>query len=109
MDDRFLDRRSCLKLAAPPMLPPMAEAQTQPVPIIDSHIHLFDTTRPQGVPYPNKNNPKIYKPALPAGYRAIAEPFGVVGAIEVEASPWIEDNLWVLETCDKDTIMVGMI
>jgi predicted TIM-barrel fold metal-dependent hydrolase len=34
---------------------------------------------------------------------------GIVGAIEVEASPWIEDNLWVLEVEEKDPMMVGMI
>ena len=32
-----------------------------------------------------------------------------MGAIEVEASPWIEDNLWVLEVEEKDPMMVGAI
>ncbi|MEO8129173.1 MAG: amidohydrolase family protein, partial [Bryobacteraceae bacterium] len=36
-------------------------------------------------------------------------PAGIVGAIEIEASPWIEDNLWVLETIAPDTTMVGTI
>ena len=40
-------------------------AQPAPIPIIDTHIHLFDTTRPQGVPYPDKNNATLYQPALP--------------------------------------------
>lgn len=84
-------------------------AQPAPIPIIDTHIHLFDTTRPQGVPYPNKNDAKLYQPALPERYRKIAQPLGVVGAIEIEASPWIEDNLWVLEVAGKDTIMVGTV
>src|ERR1700732_4035585 len=84
-------------------------AQPAPIPIIDAHIHLFDTTRPQGVPYPDKNNVKLYQPALPDRYRKIAQPLGVVGAIEIEASPWIEDNLWVLEVAAKDTIMVGTV
>ena len=53
-----------------------------PYPIIDSHIHFFDSSRPQGVPY-GAGRP----PALPEVYRFIAEPLGVVGAIEVEASP----------------------
>ena len=34
---------------------------------------------------------------------------GIAGAIEVEASPWMEDNLWVLEVEEKDTLMVGTI
>ena len=33
----------------------------------------------------------------------------MVGAIKVEASPWIEDNLWVLEVAQRDPIMVGVI
>lgn len=80
-----------------------------PVPIIDTHIHLFDTTRPQGVPYPDKNNATLYQPALPARYRKIAQPLGVVGAIEVEASPWIEDNLWVLDIAAQDQLIVGTV
>ncbi len=84
-------------------------AQQAPVPIIDTHIHLFDTTRPQGVPYPDKNNATLYQPASPERYRKIALPLGIVGAIEVEASPWIEDNLWVLDVAAKDTIIVGTV
>ncbi len=80
-----------------------------PYPIIDAHIHLFDTTRPQGVPYPGKDNATLYRPALPERYRKFAQPLGVVGAIEIEASPWIEDNLWVLEVAGKDSIMVGTV
>jgi len=84
-------------------------AQPPPIPIIDAHIHLFDTTRPQGVPYPDKNNATLYQPAFPERYRKIAQPLGVVGAIEIEASPWIEDNLWVLDVAAKDTIIVGTV
>ena len=84
-----------------------AEAQPPPVPIIDCHIHLFDQTRPQGAPY--SAAPGNTEPALPARYRKLAVPLGIVGAIEVEASPWIEDNLWVLEVEEKDPMMVGTI
>ncbi len=84
-----------------------AEAQAAPVPIIDCHIHLFDQTRPQGAPY--SASPRNTEPALPARYRKLASPLGIVGAIEIEASPWIEDNLWVLEVEQKDPMMVGTI
>jgi predicted TIM-barrel fold metal-dependent hydrolase len=83
------------------------EAQTPPIPIIDCHIHLFDQTRPQGAPY--SGGGANTEPALPARYRKLASPLGVVGAIEIEASPWIEDNLWVLEVEENDRIMVGTI
>lgn len=80
-----------------------------PVPIIDTHIHLFDPTRAQGVPWPPKDNATLYRPALPARYRALAGPLGVTGAIEVECSPWLEDNQWVLDVAAKDTIVVGTV
>jgi len=85
------------------------EAATAAFPVIDTHIHLFDTTRPGGVPWPPKTNAVLYKPALPPRYRKLAMPHGVVGAIEVEASPLLEDNQWVLDVCRKDTIMLGTV
>ncbi len=79
------------------------------VPIIDTHIHLFDPTRKQGIPWPPKDNAKLYKPALPDRYRKMVTPLGVVGAIKVEASPWVEDNQWVLDLIAKDPIIVGIV
>jgi L-fuconolactonase len=103
-----LDRRSFVAALAATMAETL-DAQSTPVPIIDAHIHLYDPTRPQGVPYPNKDNPVVYVPTLPERYRKVVESQGIVGAIEIEASPWIEDNLWVLEVCEKEPIMVGTI
>jgi len=84
-------------------------AEPASVPIIDTHIHLFDTTRAQGVPWPDKNDKVLYRPALPDRYRRVTKGLGVVGAIEVEASPWLEDNQWVLDIAAKDTIIVGTV
>jgi predicted TIM-barrel fold metal-dependent hydrolase len=83
-------------------------AAEHPIPIIDAHIHLFDASRPQGAPY---KGPKEFTRhiSLPAAYRKLAAPLGIEGAIAVEASPWVEDNLWLLETAQTDTIMVGVI
>ena len=36
-------------------------------------------------------------------------PGRIVGAIEVEASPWVEDNLWILEQMQVDPLFVGTI
>jgi L-fuconolactonase len=83
------------------------DTPTQAIPIIDCHIHLFDQTRPQGAPY--SGGGKNTEPALPPRYRKLAEPLGIVGAIEIEASPWIEDNLWVLEVEQTDSMMLGTI
>jgi L-fuconolactonase len=83
-------------------------AAQSPIPIIDTHIHLFDPTRPQGVPWPPKDA-IFYKPTYPKQLREVSRGLGVVGAIEVECSPWFDDNQWVLDVCEKDTIMVGYI
>ncbi len=79
------------------------------IPIIDSHIHLFDPGRPQGVPWPSKDNAILYKPALPDRYRSIAAPLGVKGAIVIECSPWLDDNEWVLKVAASDRIVVGTV
>jgi predicted TIM-barrel fold metal-dependent hydrolase len=91
-------------------LPTDVPAQTPSIPIIDTHIHLFDPTRPQGAPYSGPRVPGVAPiPAYPDRYRTLAAPLGSVGAIKVEASPWVEDNLWVLEIAQRDTIIVGVI
>ncbi|MFN7925542.1 MAG: amidohydrolase family protein [Bryobacteraceae bacterium] len=87
----------------------LCAAAAAPIPIIDTHIHLFDPTRPQGIPWPPKTNEKLYKPALPERYRKLTAGLGIKGAIKVEASPWLEDNQWVLDVAAKDTIIVGVV
>jgi len=102
-----LSRRNFLGSAAAVGAATIATAQAAPIPIIDCHIHLFDQTRPQGVPYSGGRGNT--EPSLPPRYRRLATPLGIVGAVEIEASPWVEDNLWVLEVEEKDPIMVGTI
>src|SRR4051812_3222460 len=104
--ERSLDRRRFLGAAAAAALSPALLAQpTGPPPIVDCHVHLFDQTRPQGAPYSGGKGDT--EPALPARYRRLAVPLGIVAAIEIDASPWVEDNLWVLETIEKDPLFVG--
>ena len=102
-----MDRRTFLSVAAGAGA--MSVGAAASTPIIDTHIHLFDPRRAQGVPWPEKDDAVLYKPALPDRYRKIAQPLGIVGAIEVEASPWLEDNQWVLDVAAKDTIVVGTV
>lgn len=87
-------------------------AKGNTMPIIDTHIHLFDPTRPQGIPWPEKGNKDdeiLYKPALPDRYRQLTKGLGIVGVIEVECSPWLEDNQWVLDIAAKDSLIVGTV
>jgi L-fuconolactonase len=87
---------------------PAIAAPVDDIPIIDCHIHLFDGTRPQGAPYKG-GRAFTGGVALPGMYAKIAKPLGIVGAIEIDASPWVEDNLWVLETIQPESFMVGTL
>src|SRR5262245_65865564 len=91
-------------------MPRSSAAQPPAIPIIDSHIHLFDPDRPQGAPYSGPRPAPGQKPiaAYPDRYRRLAVPLGVVGAIKVEASPWMGANLWVFEVAGRATTVVGV-
>jgi predicted TIM-barrel fold metal-dependent hydrolase len=106
-EESHMNRRTFLSLAAS-MAAVGASAQTDSIPVIDTHIHLFDPTRPQGVPWPDKKS-KIYVRTLPDRFRQVTQGLGVVGAVEIECSPWLEDNQWVLDIAAKDTILVGTV
>jgi L-fucono-1,5-lactonase len=106
-----MDRRHFLAASTATALSaatPAGAAAVDDIPIIDCHIHLFDGTRPQGAPY---KGGRAFPGgvALPSMYAKIAKPLGIVGVIEVDASPWLEDNLWVLETIQPEQIMVGTV
>ena len=84
-------------------------ANVDNLPIIDAHIHLFDGTRPQGASYMGSADYRAKsKTSLPGLYAPLARPSGIVGAIVVESSAWVEDNLWYLEVAQPDPIIVGV-
>src|SRR5271167_2077099 len=84
-------------------------ASVDTIPVIDSHIHLFDGTRPVGAGYMGSPSYRaMSKISLPSMYSPLAKPTGVVGAIVVESSGFIDDNLWYLEVCRADPFMVGV-
>lgn len=99
-------RRSFLAATAAIATATNAAAQAEPIPIIDTHFHLYDQTRPQGAPFPFTPNAP---PFLPRHFRESATPLGIVGGIKVEASPWVEDNLWVLMIIEDEPMITGMI
>lgn len=108
----FLTRSACFALlhgARPLALTYASDLSAPALPIIDAHIHLFDPTRPAGVPWPDPSDTVVYQPALPPRYKSLAAPLGVVGAIAVECSSWVEDNDWLLRAAASDPIIVGVI
>jgi len=65
--------------------------------IIDTHIHLYDTRRDGGVPWPPPSDDVLFRPTLPAHYDAVSKANGVSATVIVEASDSVEDNQWVLD------------
>jgi L-fuconolactonase len=106
-------RRDVLKLVACSAgsiaLEPSLMSSPSRVPIIDAHIHLFDTSRPGGVPWPPTDDTVLYRPALPERYVSLTAPLGVVGAIAIEASPLASDNQWLLKVAADHPVIVGVI
>lgn len=100
------DRRTWLKQFGTMVLVP--GNAPRPSRIIDTHIHLFDPTRPEGIPWPGSGS-ELYLPTLSADFRAVADPVGVTGTVVVEASGWVEDNQWLLEQTGGDRFFHGIV
>lgn len=78
-------------------------------PVIDTHTHFYDPTRPQGVPWPAKGDPVLDRTVLPDEWERLVAPHGVSGTVIVEASPWVEDNQWLLDLAARHRPAAGML
>lgn len=76
--------------------------------IIDCHTHFYDPGRPEGVPWPGKGT-SLYRTVLPRDLRAVPAFKPLAGTIVVEASPWVEDNAWLLRLAAQDPFVVGVV
>jgi predicted TIM-barrel fold metal-dependent hydrolase len=80
-----------------------------PTRIIDTHTHFYDPTRPQGVPWPDKRDPVLSRPVLPPEFRKLTTRYGRVETVVVEASPWLEDNQWLLDLAKASPQIIGVV
>lgn len=103
-----MNRRRFLRTTASAALAPAALRAAPAQRVIDTHTHFYDPSRPQGVPWPGKNTP-LYRTVLPADWLAVAAPHGIHETVVVEASPWVEDNQWVLDLAAKEKSIVGLV
>jgi L-fuconolactonase len=71
-------------------------------PIVETHIHFWQVTRPGGVPWPTPAEGPIFRDVLPADYEPMAKANGIVTAGVVEASGIVEDNQWILDHLSGD-------
>jgi L-fuconolactonase len=77
--------------------------------VTDAHTHFYDTTRPEGVPWPPREDKLLYRRVLPKDYLALPVPKPVTDTVVMEASPLVEDNQWVLDLAAKESFIVGLI
>ncbi len=107
-----MNRRRFLQSAATALPISLAPLPLQAAPVatrvIDTHTHFYDPTRPLGVPWPPRQTP-LYRKVMPADWRQLAEPLGIKETVVVEASPWVEDNQWVLDLAAQEKSIVGLV
>ena len=77
--------------------------------ILDTHVHFYDPTRPQGIPWPKSDDKLLYRRLLPADYVTALGGSQVDGVIVVEASSWLEDNQWLLDLADREPLIAGIV
>jgi L-fuconolactonase len=77
------------------------EDNQKAVPVVDTHIHLYDVDRLPGLPWPEKDNKTLYRSVLANDYNTVMDKNNLSGVIVVEASPRVSDNDWVLHHTSK--------
>lgn len=77
--------------------------------IIDSHVHFYDPTRVEGVPWPAKGDALLFRPMLPANYHSRIGADAVSRVVAIECSPWIRDNDWLLELASNNDFLAGVV
>jgi len=84
--------------------------QRESVPIVDTHIHLYDTTRDGGVPWPPESDTVLYRPVLPPDWARVCDENGITATVIVEASTLLADNQWVLDLVkDEPERYIGLV
>ena len=116
--DTTLDRRDFLRgaavlagAAATLGLPRMVRSADAGAPtrIVDTHVHFYDPSRPQGVPWPPKNDALLYHTVLPVNLRTLTAGLGISGVIVIEASAWLDDNQWILDLAKNEPLILGFV
>ena len=107
-----IDRRRFLEIAAGGVVAlagSEALAADEAVAAIDAHTHFYDPTRPEGVPWPGKGDKELYRRVLPPELKELTRKQNVGGTIAVEASPWLDDNAWLLGLAAREPFVVGVV
>ena len=84
-------------------------ADLDAIPVIDCHVHLWDTSRPE-MTWPRKEHVKLYRPFLPQTHAPICQANGVKGVVVVLSGQALVDNQWNLDvTADQSQLYRGVV
>lgn len=82
---------------------------TELIPIVDCHVHLWDTNRPEGISWPRPEHKQIYRPYLPEHISPIAKLNGVKGIVALQSGDTTGDNQWNLDIIESDPLFKGVV
>jgi predicted TIM-barrel fold metal-dependent hydrolase len=88
---------------------PATCGEPEPIDAIDAHTHFYDPHRPEGLPWPAKDDKLLYRTVLPAEFKKLTKPYSIRSTIVVEASPWLEDNQWLLDLAAREPFIIGVV
>jgi predicted TIM-barrel fold metal-dependent hydrolase len=71
-------------------------------PVIDTHVHLWDLARPEGLGWIKPDNATLYRNFLPRDHAPIARANGVQAVVLVQAGQSLPDNQWNLDITAYD-------
>jgi predicted TIM-barrel fold metal-dependent hydrolase len=84
------------------------QALSQPMKIIDAHVHFVDLERPEGVVWPSMDSPH-YGNFMPCDLLAEAGDIELAGCVLVETSSRPSDNEWMLQLYEQEPLVLGVV
>lgn len=70
---------------------------SQDVPIVDCHVHLWDVGRPEGITWIAKDNQTLNRSFLPEHHEPLARANRIQAVVVVQAGQSLPDNQWNLD------------
>ena len=107
MNDKFLVKAALMLMIILSLS--SCKSALEDIPIIDCHVHLWDTNRPEGISWPRPEHKKIYRPYLPEHIVPIATANNVKGIVAMQSGQAIADNQWNLDIIKKDPLFKGVM
>lgn len=87
-----------------------APGKTDRTPIVDTHVHLWDIERRDGLGWISKDNKVLNRSFLPSDHRPLTVASGVRSVVVVQAGQSIADNQWNLDiTAKEKSLYVGIV